>query len=75
VAGCLVTVFVNKGQPPGHCAPGLADRRQRVVARTPLGRLGRAADIVSTILFLLLGDSGLPTRQTLVVDGGTTIRS
>lgn len=49
------------------------EQRKRIVARTPLGRLGTVADIVPVIGFLLSDDSAFMTGQTLVVDGGITI--
>ena len=49
------------------------EQRKRIVARTPLGRLGTVADVVPVIGFLLSDDSAFMTGQTLVVDGGITI--
>lgn len=41
-----------------------------VLARTPLGRLGEAADAARAILFLLSPAASFINGQTLVVDGG-----
>lgn len=47
-------------------------QRDQIVRRTPLGRLGTAADVVPPVRFLL-GDGGaFITGQTLTVDGGIT---
>jgi len=41
-----------------------------VVARTPLGRLGRVADVADLVLFLASPAAGFITGETVVVDGG-----
>jgi len=46
--------------------------RQRLVATTPLGRLGTPDDVVRAVLFLLEND--YVTGTTLVVDGGRLLR-
>ncbi len=48
------------------------EERQRLVASTPLGRLGTPDDVVRAVLFLLEND--YVTGTTLVVDGGRLIR-
>jgi 3-oxoacyl-[acyl-carrier protein] reductase len=48
------------------------EQRNRIVRRTPLGRLGSIQDIVAAIRFLLSAESQFITGQTLVVDGGIT---
>ncbi|MDE1145347.1 MAG: SDR family oxidoreductase [Azospirillaceae bacterium] len=50
-------------------APG---QRDQIVRRTPLGRLGRADDVVPVVRFLLGPGAAYMTGQTLVVDGGIT---
>jgi len=53
---------------------GLDDQqRQQIVRRTPLGRLGRAEDVVPCIQFLLSPDSGFITGQVITVDGGASV--
>lgn len=47
-----------------------AGQRDQIVRRTPLGRLGTAADVVPLILFLLGDQAGFITGQTLTIDGG-----
>jgi 3-oxoacyl-[acyl-carrier protein] reductase len=49
-----------------------AEQKDQVVRRTPLGRLGRPADVVGPVRFLLSDDAALNTGQVLVVDGGIT---
>jgi len=49
---------------------GLTERGQRVIAHTPMGRLGQAEDLVGPALFLLSDAAGFVHGTTLVVDGG-----
>ena len=49
-----------------------AESRARLVASTPLGRLGTPDDVVRAVLFLLEND--YLTGTTLVVDGGRLLR-
>lgn len=52
---------------------GLDDRqREQIVRRTPLGRLGRAEDVMGAVLFLTSEAASFITGQTLVIDGGIT---
>lgn len=49
-----------------------AAQRDQIIRRTPLGRLGTAADVVPVVRFLL-GDAGaFITGQVITVDGGIT---
>ena len=47
-----------------------ADSLARVMARTPLHRMGQPEDIAGTALFLASDDSSYITGQTIYVDGG-----
>lgn len=47
-------------------------QRDQIIRRTPLGRLGRADDILPVVRFLLSDGAAYITGQTLVVDGGIT---
>ena len=44
----------------------------QIVRRTPLGRLGDAADVAAAVTFLASEDARFITGQVLVVDGGLT---
>ena len=48
------------------------EARQRIIRRTPLGRLGTAEDMAQVVLFLLSPAASFITGQTIVVDGGIT---
>ena len=61
---------------PGFLATDLsaslsAAARSRIVARTPLGRLGTPADVVGTVDFLTDRRSSFITGQVIAIDGGT----
>jgi NAD(P)-dependent dehydrogenase (short-subunit alcohol dehydrogenase family) len=44
--------------------------RERLVAKSPLGRIGRVEEAAWPILFLLSDAASFITGHTLVVDGG-----
>jgi NAD(P)-dependent dehydrogenase (short-subunit alcohol dehydrogenase family) len=48
----------------------LTERGQRIIAHTPMARLGQPEDLVGPALFLLSGAAGFVHGATLVVDGG-----
>lgn len=50
-------------------------REAEVSGGYPLGRLGVVADVAGPVAFLLSDDSAWMTGQTLVIDGGASIRS
>jgi NAD(P)-dependent dehydrogenase (short-subunit alcohol dehydrogenase family) len=49
------------------------DRRARMAARTPIGRLGTPKDVAQACLFLLSDAASFITGAELVVDGGWTL--
>ncbi len=59
----------------GMSAPIYADTdiRARREGRVPLGRLGRADDVVGAVLWLLSDAAAYVTGQELLVDGGVTM--
>lgn len=71
-------VRVN-GVAPGlvktHLAEALWKENEAQIAKfMPLGRLGEPEDIANTVVFLAGDASSWLTGQTIIVDGGTTIR-
>jgi len=49
------------------------DRKQRVLRRTPLGRLGVPEDIANMVSFLVSDESAYTTGTVIPVDGGNSI--
>ena len=79
-ARCLAREVGPRGIRVNAVAPGFlatelsatlssADR-ERIIRRTPLGRLGDTADIIGAIDFLTSPGAAFVTGQTLTVDGG-----
>jgi NAD(P)-dependent dehydrogenase (short-subunit alcohol dehydrogenase family) len=52
---------------------GDTERKQKVLSRTPMGRLGDPADIGDAALFLALDGAKYLTGVVLPVDGGNSI--
>ncbi len=69
-----------KGITVNAVAPGYIDTEmvravphnvlEKIVARIPVGRLGKASEIARTVLFLVADDAGFITGSTLSVNGG-----
>ncbi|WAH37773.1 SDR family NAD(P)-dependent oxidoreductase [Alicyclobacillus dauci] len=51
-----------------------ADRYQILVGGTPMGRLGKPAEVAKGVLFLASDDASYITGTELVIDGGYTAR-
>ncbi len=49
------------------------EQRAQIIRRTPLGRLGRAEDVVPWVRFLLSDEAAFVTGQVITVDGGASI--
>ena len=76
VAGSVnvgVTVITAAESRPSHIVteplPAVADK---LVATTPLGRIGSPEDVAQAVLYLLSAD--YVTGETIIVDGGRHIR-
>ena len=50
------------------------DREEQLSQQYPLGRLGAPEDVASAVAFLASADASWITGQTLIVDGGLTVR-
>jgi 3-oxoacyl-[acyl-carrier protein] reductase len=49
----------------------LAESRQEILDNTPIGRIGKPADIAEVVAFLASDACGWMTGRTVIVDGGT----
>jgi 3-oxoacyl-[acyl-carrier protein] reductase len=76
----LAQEVASRGITVNAVAPGFIDtdmtralsdeQRTALLARIPMGRLGSAADIAATVLFLCSDQAGYITGETLHVNGG-----
>ena len=48
----------------------IREAQQRLLSRTPLGRVGEAAEIAAIAAFLASDDASYITGQTIYADGG-----
>lgn len=81
----LGQAWAERGVRVNGFAPGLVDtkltkvttdhpgRRERALAKIPLGRFGLPADMAGVALFLASPMAAYVTGQTLIVDGGLTL--
>jgi acetoacetyl-CoA reductase len=76
----LAQECANRGITVNAVAPGYVDTEmvravpadvlEKIVARIPVGRLGKAEDIARTVMFLIADDADFITGSTLSVNGG-----
>jgi acetoacetyl-CoA reductase len=76
----LAQEAAGRGVTVNAVAPGYVDTEmvravpaevlEKIIARIPVGRLGRAEDIARTVLFLVADDADFITGSTLSVNGG-----
>lgn len=64
--------YIRTGLAVSAIQRGLLDE-SRLIARTPLGRMGEPSDVAAAVVFLASEEAGFITGQTLIVDGGHTI--
>jgi len=60
--GVIWTRIHEKGTPP--------DAREKLLARTPIGRLGEPADCVGAVLLLASNEGAFITGQSIEINGG-----
>lgn len=65
--GATETGFFRENNPAG------SEAERRLLAATPMRRIGRPEEIAAAIAFLLSEDAGFITGQTLFVDGGLSV--
>jgi NAD(P)-dependent dehydrogenase (short-subunit alcohol dehydrogenase family) len=50
------------------------DRLEKILARTPLGRVGKPEEVASLAAYLAMDKSSYITGQNISVDGGMSIK-
>jgi 3-oxoacyl-[acyl-carrier protein] reductase len=63
---------------PGYLETDMSEslsdhQRGQIIRRTPLGRLGTAADVVPWVEFLMKPESGFVTGEVITIDGGASV--
>ncbi len=69
---CIAPGFIETAM-SSKALDGDSGRKQRVLSRTPIGRLGEPADVANAALFLASSKSRYITGVVLPVDGGNSI--
>ena len=59
---------------PGASQVSSAESIKQTIAMIPLARMGRPEDIAEAVVFLASAKAGYITGQTIIVDGGWTLR-
>jgi len=59
---------------PGTSQVSSAESIKQTIAMIPLARMGRPEDIAEAVVFLASAKAGYITGQTIIVDGGWTLR-
>jgi len=67
-------VTCNAVAPGWIHTPSSLDQELEYGSRTPIGRLGEPAEIAAAVAFLCTDEASYITGQTIVVDGGNSIR-
>jgi NAD(P)-dependent dehydrogenase (short-subunit alcohol dehydrogenase family) len=72
LVNCIAPGFIATDM-SGNAFDGDGERKQKVLSRTPLGKLGSPADIAEAAFFLSSDKAGYLTGIVLPVDGGNSI--
>ncbi|MDP1884614.1 MAG: SDR family NAD(P)-dependent oxidoreductase [Candidatus Moranbacteria bacterium] len=59
---------------PGAGETSTEESKKQTIAMIPLSRMGQPEDIANAVVFLASGKAGYITGQTIIVDGGWTLR-
>ena len=69
--GALVQNLLSYVRPEGRPREAVPPQElEKIIARIPVGRLGRAEDIARSVAFLVAEEAGFITGATLSVNGG-----
>jgi 3-oxoacyl-[acyl-carrier protein] reductase len=74
VEGGAYGVTCNAVAPGWIETPSSLDEEREFASRTPLGRMGRPQEVAAVVAFLCTPAASYLTGQTIVVDGGNSVR-